>query len=155
MLTIEVDDQNIVTLLNELSRRATDLTPAMREISEIMMTGIEDAFEAEADPETGQKWEPISPLTVLRRGSSHPILQMSGQLAASIQPDAGKDFAVVSTSKVYAITHQLGAKQGQYGRTSRGGPIPWGDVPARPFLGLSNQTREDILEVLGRYLTQL
>jgi len=45
---------------------------------------------------------------------------------------------------VYAAVHQFGAAQGAFGNTSRGSPIPWGDIPARPYLGLSDDDRQEI-----------
>lgn len=152
-LTIEFDDSEVLKALEQLSRRMTDMTPAMREISEILQASVEDAFESETDPATGQRWTPLSEVTVrLRDGNAHPILQRSGQLASSFQPDYGRDFAVVGTNKVQAGTHQFGASKGQFGRTSRGAPIPWGDIPARPMLGVSEAAGEDILEAVQRYL---
>lgn len=37
---------------------------------------------------------------------------------------------------IYAGTHQFGAAKGSFGTTESGRPIPWGDIPERPFLGL-------------------
>lgn len=45
---------------------------------------------------------------------------------------------------IYAGTHQFGAQKGPYGSTSKGQPIPFGDIPAREFLGLSYADREEI-----------
>ena len=49
--------------------------------------------------------------------------------------------------------HQFGAEKGAFGATSRGTPIPWGDIPARPFLGLSaddrDGVRDRILDFIG------
>ncbi len=33
----------------------------------------------------------------------------------------------------------------------RGAPIPWGDIPARPFLGLSDD-EADVRDIVARYL---
>jgi hypothetical protein len=40
----------------------------------------------------------------------------------------------------------FGAKQGAFGRTSRGGPIPWGDIPARPLLPIDEQGNMDAFD---------
>jgi len=32
-------------------------------------------------------------------------------------------------------------------------PIPWGNVPARPFLGLSSDDQRDVLEIMREALT--
>jgi phage gpG-like protein len=58
----------------------------------------------------------------------------------------------IGTNVIYAPTHQFGARQGQYGRyaTRRRTsiPIPWGDVPARPFLGVSAEDERVILNLI-------
>jgi hypothetical protein len=50
-------------------------------------------------------------------------------------------------------SQQFGAKQGQFGRGKRNHPIPWGDIPARPFFpdparGLPEPLQQSITEVL-------
>lgn len=45
-----------------------------------------------------------------------------------------------------------GARKGQFGRTSRGAPIPWGNIPARDFLGVSADDRVGIVDVLRRHI---
>jgi phage gpG-like protein len=55
----------------------------------------------------------------------------------------------------YAITHQKGATQGQYGVTSSGATFPWGDIPVRPFLpedGLPDDWQEEVLDIIRRHL---
>ena len=51
-----------------------------------------------------------------------------------------------------AGTHQFGASKGAFGTTSRGSPIPWGDIPARPFFGLSSEDEWGVLEILTDHL---
>lgn len=48
----------------------------------------------------------------------------------------------------YAPMHQFGAKKGAFGRTNRGAPIPWDEIPARPFLGISDEDNDMIRDVL-------
>jgi phage gpG-like protein len=52
-----------------------------------------------------------APLAVKRRGSAHPILQRSGQLAASITSSHGRDFAAITAPPVIAIAAAFGALQ--------------------------------------------
>lgn len=73
---------------------------------------------------------------------------MRGLLAASIQTAYGPDFAVAGTNEPHARTHQFGALRGAHGRTGRGGPIPWGTVVPRPFLGIGPDDEEEIKAVI-------
>lgn len=40
-------------------------------------------------------------------------------------------------------------------RRTRGRPIPWGDIPARPFFGLSADDRNEISDIIRRHLERL
>lgn len=148
MVEIEININELEISLTRLIDLGQDLTPVSRGIAGVLADIPERAFAAQANPETGEAWEALSPVTIKRRGSATPILQVSGQLAGSVQSDYGRDFARVSINKEYATTMFFGAKQGEFGRTARGGPIPWGDIPGRPFFGLSNTDEEEIMEIV-------
>jgi len=171
MLVMEVKIDSIEAGLSRLAELGQNMTPLTRDIAEILKGGVDRAFKDEVDPETGEKWQPLSPATLARRakaGHTGKILQVTGQLAASIHSEYGPHHALVGTADVRAPTHQKGAKKGSFGTakrgahtgrrsnarnyTARGGatvggwlsgraqggtmPLPWGDIPARPFLGL-------------------
>lgn len=127
----------------------------MRMIAGVMHDAVKENFAQEGRP----KWSPLRPSTVKQRKKEGKwpgqILQRSsGGLASSIQPHATNDEAVAGTNKVYAKTQHFGAKKGQFGRTKRGAPIPWGDIPARPFLKLGDGDLKKIKEKTIDYLKQ-
>ena len=181
MLEIEVNIDSLKTGLTRLGGLGQNMTPLTRDLAEIMKGGVDRAFADEEDPATGEKWHPLSPATLARRakaGHTGKILQVLGELAASIQTEYGPHHAAVGTNKVYAGTHQRGAKMGSFGTakrgtrgtgrrnarnyTARGGatvggwlsgraqggsmPLPWGDIPARPFLGIGKPEEAEIEE---------
>jgi phage virion morphogenesis protein len=153
---IQIDDAAAQALLAQIMQRGSDLRPVMRPISEDLLDGIEQAFEEERDPTTGEPWADLSALTIEAREKAGnwpgKILQRSGQLAASMSASYGSDFAAAGTNLAYAPTHQFGAKKGAFGTTSRGSPIPWADIPARPFAGISEETMASIADRLQRFL---
>jgi phage virion morphogenesis protein len=140
-LAVEVEDRRVLEALTQLSSRVDNMTPVMEEISHVLWDGVEEAFARQADPATGQPWEALADATVRQRSrAGHwpgKILQVSGQLVASFTPDHGPDFALVGTNKEYAVFHQEGTSK----------------MPARPPLGLSDDSAEEILAVIGRYLS--
>jgi len=103
--------------------------------------------------------------------SAKPLLD-TGRLQNSITYAADANSVTVGTNVVYARMQQMGAKMGEFGRysqlgrvrafglgtfkgsagTKKGFPIPWGDVPPRPFLGLSTQDRADVIGILQQHL---
>lgn len=118
---IKVDDETLTSALEALRRNVTDLRPAMRDIAEALRTETEENFLREGRP----AWRPLAPATVARRGSSHPILQRSGQLAASVATRYDATSASVGTNKVYGAIHQFGGQAGRGRRVT---------IPARPYL---------------------
>ena len=154
-IDIEYDDREVVAALRRLAASAADLTPAMRAIAAALEDSAAEAFESESSP-AGAPWADLSDVTTAareRRGKwPGDILQVTGNLADSIDSQYDDTQAVVGTNVVYAATQQFGAAKGAFGTTSRGAPIPWGDIPARPFLGVSDEARAAILDAIRRQL---
>lgn len=146
MIEIEVNLTDVEGLLGRMVALGADMSPVSRALAGVLADIPERAFADQRDPVTGAPWAKLSPVTVNRRGSATPILQVSGILAGSIQAESGPDFARVTTNVPYAPTHQFGAKKGQFGTTKRGAPIPWGDIPARRFFGVSPADETEIAE---------
>lgn len=73
----------------------------------------------------------------------------------SISKDVVGNYLYVGSSAEYAATQQFGAKQGAFGRDKRNHPLPWGDIPARPFLGVSDEDASEILSVVSDYLRRV
>ena len=115
----------------------------MREIAGHLLDGVNEAFAREASP-AGEPWAPLKPATVedrlRRRYGSGPILERSGDLGARILADWDNTSAVVGTDVVYAATHH-------YGDDDRG-------IPARPFLGVSSDVRDAILQAIVDHLVR-
>lgn len=154
VIDIEFNYKSVERALNDLLKRAEDPSEAMKDVAGILKQATNNAFENEADPATGVAWDPLSATTLATRPNREggEILQDRRRLRRSMVTDYGKVFAEIGTNVIYAATHQFGAQQGQYGKSSRGGPIPWGDIPARPFFGVSPEDEEDILDIATRYM---
>ena len=154
---IEINEQEVIDALRGVQKRGDDLTPAMEVIAGVLSRATDRAFINQQDPETGEAWAPLSPHTAnsivngKRRGES-PILQVTGILAESFRSEWGSDFAGVATGDIRAATHQYGAEQGQYGQTANGRPIPFGDIPARRMLGISEGDVSKIIDILGQHI---
>lgn len=151
-LDLSHNHPQVLEVLDGLLNRLDDLSAPMALIAAQLESAAERAFDEEADPATGEPWAGLSDVTKARREKAGhwpgSILQVKGQLAASIESDYGKDFAQVGSNKVYAPVMFFGAEKGAFGKNKRGGPIPWGDIPARPFLGLNADDEAYILDIL-------
>jgi len=157
--SVTVDDGELRKLLNRLQRKLGDMSPIMDEIGATVADNVRLGFNDGRDP-WGHSWAPLSPVTIYRRRkkSSRP-LRDTGRLMNSITHKAGRDYAVVGTNVEYAGTHQFGVRKGQFGKTRRGAPIPWGRIPARPFLPLRDgvaaiprEWSDEIIGILNRHI---
>lgn len=152
-ITIEVQDQALRQAIGALLAQIADPRPALEEIGEVLTASTKRRFASETDPE-GNRWAPNSEVTLARKRGAK-ILTEGGYLGDLITWQMADPKAVaVGSNQVYAAVQQFGAKQGAFGRTKRNAPIPWGDIPARPFLGLSEEDGERVLEILRDYLGQ-
>jgi len=154
MIEVEMDSAEARQLLNELKTRLGDLGPVLEAVGQITQSGTQQRFVDQRGPD-GQAWAPLSAVTLARRrkaGRGAQILRDTGRLMNSISYRVGGESVSVFTNVIYAGTHQYGARKGAYGRTRRGAPIPWGHIPARPFLGYSSEDNEAVIEVLQGYL---
>lgn len=141
----------IESALTRLAARADNLLPAMDEIGSQMLQRTQRRFEEQQGPD-GSDWPALSPVTVKRRGDAGPILRISGDLYRSVSYRPGRDHVELGTNWPYARALQLGILRGASGRTRRGGPIPWGTIPPRPFLGISDDDGADVLDIIQHYL---
>lgn len=81
-----------------------------------------------------------------------PLIGESKRLSNEINYRAGAGSVEVGSSMEYAAVQQFGAKRGAFGATKSGAPIPWGDIPARTFLGLSETDKTAVLDIINDHI---
>lgn len=152
-VNITIDDREVNAAFRKLTKVGSDLRPVLTAIGETLVESTKLRFRDSKAPD-GTHWRPLSPVTIAlrRKGSSQPLMD-TGLLRSSITRVVGVRDVVVGTNVRYAGTQHFGARKGRYGSTRRGAPIPWGNVPARPFLGLSSDDQRDVLEIMREALT--
>lgn len=82
-------------------------------------------------------------------------LVWTGKLRDQLKYRVSGNTVIVLSEVPYATTMQYGAAQGSFsegGMTTGRGSAPWGDIPARPFLGTNKKTNERVMTILGNYL---
>ncbi|MEN8720472.1 MAG: phage virion morphogenesis protein [Oceanococcaceae bacterium] len=165
---IEGDDE-IIRRLNKLLGRVETIQTVLAEAGNRIVDNIRLTFTDSESP-YGVAWAPLSPVTIAKpvipggatlRGDGQPLLN-TGTLRDSIALATVGNAVEIGTNDPRAPTHQFGARQGEYGRSSRNGPIPWGDVPARPFLpirggsvDLPDDWQGDVLDALESALGEV
>ena len=147
-IDITVDDTQVARAIARMIQGGTDLTPILTDIGEHLLNSSRERFIAEEAPD-GSDWASLSETTKSRKKKNkEKILTHRGHLRGTLNYQVTGDELFIGSPRIYAGTHQFGARKGQYGTTSRGGPIPWGDIPARPFLGISHEDRAEIRNIL-------
>lgn len=152
------------TLLTRLQELFEKRDPLTKNIAEILLAGVQENFLQSGRENGGSAtWKPLSPVTLKRRGkaANSPILRVSNLMYQSLTTSHDNDTAAVGTNKIYAAAMHFGAKKGEFG-TYRGPsgtwkprPIPWGDIPARPFMHATNQELEDIADFLEEQINKI
>lgn len=170
MITIHVDDKQVLDMLGELSRRCTNLQPAMKEIGEDIAASTKRRF-ADAVAPDGTPWAPNSTETTIpfylgAFGGSHKkdgTLSKRGEArSAAKKPLTGEtkslrntiNYQLNGTSSVSIGSPMVYAAMQQFGGTKAEFPHLWADIPARPFLGLSEADTSNILDIVGSYLVK-
>ena len=151
-IEITVDDAEIRRALGKLNGAVKDMTPVMRDIGEHLLNTTRERFVDQKAPD-GTHWAPLSRTTKRRkRRNRDKILTERGFLRGNLTYRADVKSVRVGSPSIYAGAHQLGAERGAFGTTGSGRPIPWGDIPARPFLGLSDDDRDEVVRLVERFL---
>lgn len=165
-VTIQLHDQDVRAAFDRLLANDRDLTPAMRAIGERLSETTKRRFETGTGPD-GQRWAPNSRATyealARKRGTFNKrdgkLSAKSTGLLASKKPLIGESKALSTTinyrptaTSVTIGSPMVYAAMQQFGGTKATFPKLWGDIPARPFLGLSAQDKSDILEILQDHL---
>jgi len=120
----------------------------MAKIGKAMKGHATRRFQAGAGPE-GEKWKPLAGPRKNRKGrdgkpekNPKPILD-TARLRDSISFSATPSEVHVGSNVEYARIHQLG------GQAGRGRKVT---IPARPYLGLSEEDKEEIADLVKQHL---
>ena len=166
MFKVEIKDSEANAALAGLQTHLSDLSPVMKEIGESLLFSTEKRFDHTEAPD-GTQWAPRSPVTLARYakqgGSIGPILHRTGELRAFGYPSSDATSVTIGTNTLWAAAMQFGAVKGSLGAywyTSKKGKTvegssPWGNIPARPFIGISDSDRAGIEDTVVEWLARI
>ncbi len=147
MIEIRINDKQVLQALANLEQHVSDLSPALKQIGEDLTKSTKQRFADRKGPD-GKPWKQNSPVTIQRKGRDFPLTGKTGVLGDTINYQlTGNDTLEVGSPERYAAMQQFGGKKSEF---------PWllGDIPARPFLGISNDDNEKIIEIIYNHLSQ-
>lgn len=154
MIEIKVNnEQEIINLLTGLADAASKTAPLMRTLASTMKSAVDQNFEAGGRP----AW------LGLKYREGKPLIN-TGTLRNSIQSHSDSNTAKVGTNLAYAAIHHFGGKTKPHKIKPRykkalafGGRVygsinhPGSNIPARPFMTLTEQDEADLLDDVQRY----
>lgn len=152
IFTIELKDDDLDAALARLQAGMEDMSEVTNEIGGFLAESHQQRIERSLGAPDGTAWALNSPFT--RTRDPRPLID-SAEMVKNINHQYGRDFAeVIATGKQVRTMH-YGAKKGAFGQTASGRPLPWGDIPARPFVGLSETDRSNIAEALQEWFERI
>ncbi len=135
-IEITANDRQIHEGLQALQDKLGNLKPVFQDIGEALLNSTRERFHTQTAPD-GSPWAALSPNT-RKKKNQNLILTLNGYLRGTLNYQADKDSLRVGTPLIYGATHQ-------FGNPSR-------NIPARPFLGLSEDDTQYILETMAEWL---
>lgn len=163
--TVSLDALAPLAGLSELGHSLTDLTNVMDSIGRELVNSASERIGTTNIGPDGQAWVPSHRV----RETGGKTLLKSGLLQRSINSQAAPDHVIVGSNMVYAAVMHFGAEQGEFGaamgRTepstkrpqsqSYFTPLPWGDIPARPYIGISEEDEMSIRDVVAVHISSI
>ena len=136
---IEIQIDNLFVVQNQIERLSRGVSDnrylLMRRLAGTMRYAVAQNFKQGGRPE----W------LALKYRSGIP-LNDTGAMRQSIDELSDNDTALVGTNMVYAAIHQFGGWAGRNRKVY---------IPARPFLQLTNQDKQDLLDDVQDYFASL
>jgi phage virion morphogenesis protein len=145
VILVEFNDDEILKDLRNLQNSAGNLRLALGDIGDELTESTQQRFESKTGPD-GQHWADNRAVTIARKGVNQPLTGESGKLLDEIHYNLiGDDLLEIGSPMEYAAMQQFGGSKSEF-------PNLWGDIPAREFLGISDDDEKNILDIISRHL---
>jgi phage virion morphogenesis protein len=145
MTKVEFDDTKVLDALKRLNKATDDLRPALKQIGEYLQETTKQRFTSTTAPD-GSKWLLNTLATLDYKQGDRPLTGETGVLGDTIVSQiVDKNTLEVGSFLEYAAMQQFGGTKSEF-------PHLWGDIPARPFLGLSEDDEKEVLEIVNDHL---
>jgi phage virion morphogenesis protein len=141
---IECNHPLILARLNELSDSISHLAPVLLMIGEALTESTKERFGTQTAPD-GSHWDGNAEATIANKGRDQPLTGETGKLQDEISYQIEGNDLLIGSPMIYAAMQQFGGTKEEF-------PHLWGDIPARPFLGVSEDDGTEILRLLRDHL---
>lgn len=146
MATINVNTHEVERAITRLLSHGENLTAPMKAAGEEMINRTQQRFRDKEAPD-GTPWAANSPVTEKRKGHGRVLEGESRELARQFSYSATSDSVTWGSLMPYAAMMHFGGTKAAY-------PHLWGDIPAREFIGLSDDDKDEVLAILTNHLNR-
>lgn len=144
MATLNLTDPRIIAYLEDLARAGFLSKAVWTAIGEELLQSTTKRFATQKAPD-GTPWAPLSPRYAAwkqRHQYGNRILKMRGELRNTLTYQATDASVSIGSPRIYSSLHQFGGRFKAFGKHAA-------TMPARPFLGLSPEDEQAILDVIA------
>lgn len=126
------------SILQGLYDKTGDLSEPLADIGEHLLLSHRDRWDAQESPD-GAAWAPLSETyQAKKQRHANEILRLNDDLRDTLNYQSEPLALYFGTPLEYGAAHQFGRDDI--------------NLPARPYLGLSDQDSEDVLSIISGYL---
>ncbi len=129
----------------QLIDRGQDLQPALNAIAEYLRGSTQDRITAGESPD-GTPFAALSDFTLGAKSRNQDKILIERGYLYNLVYQVSSEQMQLGSNMVYAAMHQFG------GTTAPNSMIPNKDIPAREFLGVSQDDEIEIIATVGDYL---
>jgi phage virion morphogenesis protein len=151
-LSVRLDADDLARLnrrLSKLLHDTLDLEPVWREAAEYMKQSTQNRILRTKTAPDGERWAALSDVTIELKGHDSQLFE-SGEMAGSVDVlDVSNDGFMITTDAPYASYMHKGVKRVKGAFRSKR-PAP--QIPARPFMGFSDENVRRISKMVRDYL---
>ncbi len=157
MPSIEYNTDTLDPALTAVATAKADMTPVMDAVGELLLFSSQDRIRDGEQPD-GTPFAPRAQTTLDRYTklglTFGTPLNVLGDMRNTLFYQADQDSVEYGSNAIQAAVMQFGATKGAFGKASNGILVPWGTIPARPFIGLSDEDQDNIVAELEDWLQE-
>lgn len=179
-VTLEFDAVAALAVVNEAAAALADPAPMLRDIGEYLLIAHDQRFASQASPD-GTPWQALSPAYLKRKKKNQDkILVLDGFLKNTLRYQVNSNELLFGTNRIYGAMMHFGgsidvaarSQQAYFRQDGRTGDVgtqfvskrksnfsQWVtigaytiQIPARPWLGISDDDNYAIAGIATRYL---
>jgi len=145
-IQVTVDDREVQLAFQRLLEQTNDLSDTLTEVGDYLTEQHHQRFVDEKSP-GGEAWAPLSELTLSRKTvNADKILTEHGGLSDTLHYNVDSESLEFGSNLAYAAMMQFG------GTTSSQSMFPNQAIPARPFLGINAEEKDEVVRIIEDHI---